>query len=88
MEVVKRKGHKEEFDERKLYASVYAACIAVRCTDEQAENLASIAAHETKQHFSGHKESASSELRKVAAEILHRFNPEAAFIYESHKDIA
>ena len=88
MEVVKRKGHREKFDERKLYASVYAACISVRSSDEQAENLASIVAHEIKQHYDGQEEVSSVSLRRAAAEILHRFHPEAAYIYETHKDIS
>lgn len=88
MEVVKRKGHKEKFDERKLYASVYNACISVRSSDEQAENLAGIVAHELKQHYSDREQVSSVELRRAAAEVLHRFHPEAGYIYETHKDIS
>ncbi len=88
MDIVKRKGHKEKFDVRKLYASIYAACISVRCSDEQAENLASITSHEVGQMFAEQETVQSSVLRKAAAEVLHRFHPEASFIYESHKDIS
>lgn len=38
--VVKRKGHNEHFDERKVYASVYAAALNCHYPDYKAEKIA------------------------------------------------
>ncbi len=88
MDIIKRKGLKEIFDERKLYASLYAALLSVRSTDEEAENLASTVVKEIKQQYEGQAEVSSTALRKAASAILHRYQPEAALIYESHLDIS
>jgi transcriptional regulator NrdR family protein len=87
MEVVKRRGHKEGFDEKKLYGSVYSACASLRMTEEQAELLATIVTHEVKQVFHQQAEVDSKQILKAAAEVLHRLNPDAAYIYETHRDI-
>ena len=44
--IVKRKGHKEEYDERKVYASIFAACKNVHLNDSEAEFLADKVAKE------------------------------------------
>lgn len=38
--VVKRKGHNESFDEKKLYASVYSATLNCHHSEERAEEVA------------------------------------------------
>lgn len=38
--LVKRQGHQEEYDERKVYASVYASALNAHLDDLDAENLA------------------------------------------------
>lgn len=38
--IVKRAGHAQVFDERKIYASVYAAAINTHYTEKDAEKLA------------------------------------------------
>jgi len=38
--IVKRRGHKEEYDERKVYASAYAACLNVHLGEIEAEEIA------------------------------------------------
>ncbi|MEK6902357.1 MAG: ATP cone domain-containing protein, partial [archaeon] len=39
--VVKRRGHTEKFDERKIYASIYEACHVDGMKTEKAEKIAS-----------------------------------------------
>jgi len=46
--IVKRKGHKQEFDERKLYASVYAACLSAHVDKEEVEATANLVCREIK----------------------------------------
>ncbi len=88
MHIIKRRGHKQEFDEKKLYASVYAACLSLRMTEEQAELISNIVTHEVQQMFITQEEVSSRQLLKASSEVLHRLNPEAAFMYESHRDVS
>jgi len=38
--IVKRKGYTEDFDEKKVYGSVYAACASTHCEECECENTA------------------------------------------------
>ena len=38
--IIKRRGHKEQYDERKIYASVYNACLNSHLPVSQAEKIA------------------------------------------------
>ncbi len=46
--IVKRRGHKEIFDERKVYASVFAACLSAHIDKEKAEVTANLVTKEIK----------------------------------------
>ena len=37
--IIKRKGHKERFDERKVFASVYAACMSGHMDRKKCEEV-------------------------------------------------
>lgn len=86
--IVKRKGHKEKYEERKVYASVYAACLTLRMTDEQAELIAEMVSHETTQEFKKDKEVSAHEIHKFVAKALKKYDPDAAYMYDTHKDIS
>jgi transcriptional regulator NrdR family protein len=86
--IVKRKGHTEEFDERKLYASVYAACMTLRMSDEEAESISHMVTDEVKEIIKDKKELTSSALQDEATKILKKYHPDAAYLYETHKDLS
>jgi len=86
--IIKRRGHREGYDERKIYASVYAACLAAQKSEEEAERVAqALAAHLTR--WVRNKEGLSSNdlFRQVIIE-LGRHAPKAAFLYENHRDLS
>jgi transcriptional regulator NrdR family protein len=86
--VVKRAGHGEEFDERKTYASCYAACISASISKKRAEQICELVVSAVKKHLAAHKEIGSSELFKFITRELKKHEPNAAFMYETHRDIA
>jgi transcriptional regulator NrdR family protein len=86
--IVKRKGHKEKYDERKVYASVFAACLVLRMTDDEAELIANMVAHEVTQEFKKVKEVNAHKIHEFTAKSLKKYNPSAAYIYDTHKDIS
>lgn len=86
--VVKRKGHRQEFDERKLYASVYAACLSTHVTHEEAESIANLVCREIKKWLEGQEEVSSDEIFKQAGEELKHLNKDASFMYLTHRDVS
>jgi transcriptional regulator NrdR family protein len=86
--IIKRKGHKQEFDERKVYASVYAACLAAHVQPEEAENIANSVTREIKEWIKEKEAVASDNLSKQITSELKRLNDEAAFMYKNHRDIS
>ena len=86
--IVKRKGHTEEFDERKVYASCYAACLSSHVPHMHAEKICEKVAKEVKAWARKKKMVSSDDIfRKVTAAIK-KHNEDAAFMYETHRDIA
>jgi transcriptional regulator NrdR family protein len=86
--IVKRKGHKEAFDEKKLYASVYAACMTLRMEDEEAETIAQMVTDEVKTDIKDTKEVTADKLQNAAAKSLKKYHPDAAYIYDTHRDVS
>ena len=85
--IVKRKGHKEPFESRKIYASVFAACMAIRMGDEEAELIAHMVSDEVEKELKDVKEIDAHSIHKHVTKALSKYNVDAAFIYDTHKDI-
>lgn len=84
--IVKRAGHTESFDERKLYASIFSACIAVRVPVGEAELVAAKVSEEVIEDLGDKYEITSNDIFHKASKHLAGYNPDAGYIYEhSHK---
>lgn len=88
MHIIKRHGHKQEFDERKLYASIYAACLSAHVDKQEAEATANLVVREIKKWMQKKGEISSDEIFKQASKELMHLNREAAFMYTTHRDIS
>lgn len=86
--IVKRKGHKEEFDERKVYASVYSACLASHSREEEAEATANLVVKEIKKWIEREIGITSLDIHEKVEKELKHLNKEAAFMYDTHRDIS
>lgn len=83
--IVKRTpGHSEFYDERKLYASIYAACLSVRTPVGEAELTAARLCSDILPWLNTKAEITSGDIRRRAANHLKVYNPDAAFLYERH----
>lgn len=82
--IVKRKGHKERFDERKVYGSVYAACASAHYDEMRCEEIAEDITKKIKKFFNNKKETQSIEIRKKIESELKKKDEELAFFYEQH----
>ena len=86
--IVKRKGHAEEFDERKVYASCYAACLSSHVPHMEAEKICENVSKEIKTWAKKKKQVDSSEIFQKVTVALKKHNKDAAFMYETHRDIS
>lgn len=86
--IVKRKGHKEMYEDRKLYASVYATCMSLRVSEVQAETIAKAVVHEVEQEIKEKEEVTAHEISHLAKESLKKYNEDAAYLYEHHRDVS
>jgi len=86
--IVKRKGHTEEFDERKVYASCYAACLSSHVEHVEAEKICEKVAKEIKTWTRKKKSVDSSEIFRKVTDAMKKHNKDAAFMYETHRDIS
>ena len=86
--IVKRRGHKQKFDERKLYASIYAACLAANVEKEEAAATSNLVVREVKKWIGDKEEVTSDQIFKKAGEELKHLNKESSFMYTTHRDIS
>ena len=83
--IVKRKGHTEPFDGKKLYASVYAAAQAVREPAGSAELIAERVLEDVTKWIDKKHEVTANDIRREAAKHLNTYNPDAAYIFLHHR---
>ena len=86
--VVKRRGHTEHFDEKKIYGSVYAACSNCDLHEKECEKLAEQVLEELKKAITNKKEINSTEIFGLVISILAKYHEDAAVMYEVHRDIS
>lgn len=82
--IVKRKGHKESFDGKKVYGSVYAACASAHYDEAECEKIAAEVMKKVKMFVKNKKEIRSITIRKKIEKELKRKDEELAFFYEQH----
>ena len=80
--IIKRKGYKERFDERKVYASIYSACASAHYHEDRCEKIAEEITKKVKNFIKNKKEIQSIKIsNKIEAELKKK-NKELAFFYE------
>lgn len=83
----KRPVVSEKFDPLKLHCSVLAACYAVRTLEGEAHMTAQHVCEKVIEWVNTKTEITSSDIRRVTTQFLHRYHPEAAYVYENYKEI-
>lgn len=85
---MKRSGHRESFDERKVYASVYAACLNAHLKEQECESIAEQVTEKVKEWISTKKEVDSKKISEQVFKYLEQENSDAAFLYKTHLDLS
>lgn len=87
--IIKRRGHKQLYDERKVYASVYSSCLNAHLTKIEAEEIAAKVTLEISQWIAYEREAISSDkIFKKVIEVMKEHDRDSAFMYETHRDLA
>lgn len=79
--VIRREGKAEEFEEKKLYASVYAAASSSNYEESECEEIAEEVTQNVKEWLQGKVQISSRTLRKKIAEQLEARSETLSFAY-------
>ncbi len=86
--IVKRKGHKEAFDERKAYASVFWACASAHGSRAECEQIAEKVVKALNAHLKRKKEIESAEIFEFLGNELQKHHSGAAYMFRTHRDLS
>ncbi len=82
--VVKRRGHVEGFDEKKVYGSIYAACASAHLEEKSCEKLAEKITKQVKAFATKKRELQAKEIHLYVEKELKKVDKELAFYYDQH----
>lgn len=85
--IVKRAGHTEPYDQKKVYAAVFAACLSVREPAGSAELVAEKVMHSVTSWIAKKHEVTANDIRRQAAKHLTAYNQDAAHMLLHHRVI-
>lgn len=85
--VVKNSHHRhpEPFDREKLHQSIVAACLSAGTPEGHANSMARRVADDVLVWLESRPEVTSNDLRRVAAQGLRTYHPDASYLYEHHR---
>mgnify|MGYP001562138500 FL=1 len=86
--LVKRGGHVHLFDERKVYASCYAACLSAHVPHIEAEKICKNVCRDIKKWVKPKKAVTTEQIFKETGKSIKKYNKDAAFMYSTHRDIS
>lgn len=86
--IVKRRGHCEAYDERKVYGSCYYACRSCHLSEKESEEICSKVCRSVNKSLRHKKEVSSNDIFNLITKELKKHNEDASFMYETHRDIS
>ncbi len=87
--ICNKQGKKEEFDERKLYGSVYRPAREAGYSKDDAQELANGVCEDIVKWLEDHEDRfmTSEEIREKVVEVLEERDDDVAFLYDKFLDI-
>ena len=86
--IVKRGAHAQQYDDRKVYASAYFACRNAHLTEKEAEKIAEMVLRSITRQVKKEKIILSDRIFQLITAELKKYNEDAAFLYETHRDLS
>ena len=87
LQIVKRKGHTELYDERKVYGSCFFACRNAHLSEQESEEICKNVCAAVTKWIKAKKVVSSNDIFNMLIQELKKHNEDAAFLYETHRDI-
>ena len=84
--IVKRRGQRERYDERKVYASIYAAALNCHYTEQKSEKIAKDITKKINSWIKTKKEITSEEIRDQI--LKHIKDKDVKLMYAHHLDLS
>ena len=84
--IIKRRGHREKYDERKVYASVYAAALNCHYSEQKSEKIAKEITKKINSWIKKRKEITSEEIRDQIIKNLK--DRDVKLMYKHHLDLS
>lgn len=88
LQIVKRKGHTELYDERKIYGSCFFACRNAHLSEQEAEGICNKVTAAVTKWVKRQKVVSSNNIFRALIHELKKHSEDAAFLYETHRDIS
>lgn len=85
--IVKAKKFTEGYNREKLQKSIHAACLSVRELAGSAELTSHHVCSHVENWLNQKYEVTSADIRRVAASVLQKYNPDAAYVYLTHNQL-
>jgi hypothetical protein len=85
IKIVKRTGHSEDYDSKKLYASIYATCLSIHEPAAAVELFAQKVVEDTENWLAKKTEVTANDIRREAGKHLSLVNPHAGYLYLHHR---
>ena len=88
--VIKREGREESYKEKKVLDSCYFACRSSHLTDSESKRISKAVAKQITAFVKKARKGqiSSDDIFKMLAKTLRKYNKDAAFLYETHRDIS
>jgi len=88
IKIVKRRGHIEIYDERKVYGSCYFACRNAHLSETESEWISNKVSVAVTRIVNKRKVISSDDIFRLLIDEIKKYNEDAAFLYETHRDIS
>lgn len=86
--VIKLNRRKETFNAKKMYKSIYAACLSTQLSKKECTKLAKQIHGEVVKVLEKQHCLLSEEITHTVAKAMHKRKKELAFMYKTHKDLS
>ncbi len=87
MEIIKRNGKIEEYNEKKVFSAVFEACLNTHLSRNKSYEIAREVTKEANKKVKKMDYISSNNLFIYIVNIMKRFDEDAAFMFATHRDI-
>ena len=85
--VVKRRGLEQHYDSKKVYASAFAAARNAHLSERESEKIGDEVTKAIDTWMEKKDEISSDDIFKKITEELKKYDPDASFLYKTHRDV-